>query len=174
MLKCLSIITFLLVLLSCNSNTTVLKYSIYDYEIDRIYSKEKNLIDYKLEEDKLTYCYEDQCESYIIQNEMSKFISSGGDTSSLLLDKKVNYILNDKQYEIYRYLLGTSKIDGETQHYWSPNFGIILVKSSTWNGMRVLNKKNCPDEDVLNSLLTVLLTDESMMSTKKEKTDEKV
>ena len=57
-------------------------------------------------------------------------------------------------------MLGLTKIDGKTQHYWSPDYGIILVKSSTWKGLRILSKEF---DNELNSLLIVLMNDKAMM-----------
>ncbi len=54
-------------------------------------------------------------------------------------------------------------IDGETQHFWSPQLGILLIKSSTWKSFKHLSETSQWDKTVLEPLLMILLNDRNMI-----------
>ena len=93
----------------------------------------------------------------------NKYISLEGDTLNLIFGGKSEYLINGESYPIYKYLLNPLIIDGETQHFWSPQLGILLIKSSTWKSFKHLSETSQRDKTVLNPLLMILLNDRNMI-----------
>lgn len=158
--------------LSCSNKEAGRKYSTYTsyhYEVNNIIVSREKLESsasnignqYNVE-----YCGKEGCVNYILSTNSegaNKYISLKGDTLSLVFEGKSEYLINGESYPIYKYLLNPLLIDGETQHFWSPELGILLIKSSTWKSFKHLSETSQGDTIGLNSLLVVLLNDRNMI-----------
>lgn len=162
----------LLCTLSCSKKDAEHRYSVYtsyEYEANNIItSKEKLEINTSSVEGqyKVEYCDKKGCVKYILSTNSegdNKYISLEGDTLNLIFGGKSEYLINGESYPIYKYLLNPLIIDGETQHFWSPQLGILLIKSSTWKSFKHLSETSQRDKTVLNPLLMILLNDRNMI-----------
>lgn len=156
----------LCLLISCRKDNLgpVGEYVIYGYEVDVILRNSETLSKYELNSNTLRYCFENgDCESYFIDpSGNSKYVTSSNDTLEMLLDRSFKYSIDRNDFLVFKYIVGSLKVDGEREYFWSPDFGLIFVRSITWNGFRVLRK---PEEPELLSLVTVLMNDKSLMHT---------
>jgi hypothetical protein len=48
----------------------------------------------------------------------------------------------DKEYKVYKYASNPFVIDGCVTHFWTPEFGVILTRSTTWSSFRKLRTNN--------------------------------
>lgn len=158
--------------LSCSKEDSDHRYCIYtsyEYEANNIIiSREKLEINTSNVEDqyKVEYCDKKGCVKYMLSTNSegeNKYISLEGDTLNLIFEGKSEYLINGKSYPIYKYLLNPLIIDGETQHFWSPQLGILLIKSSTWKSFKHLSETSQWDKTVLDPLLMILLNDRNMI-----------
>ena len=70
------------------------------------------------------------------------------------------YILNGKEYKVYKYALDALTTDGRTEHFWCPDFGIIIVKSGTWRNFRQLTHiQGSNQEHIIQALCKVVYND---------------
>lgn len=158
--------------LSCSKEDADRRYCIYtsyEYEANNIItSREKLEINTSNVEDqyKVEYCDKKGCVKYMLSTNSegeNKYISLEGDTLNLVFEEMSEYLINGESYPIYKYLLNPLIIDGETQHFWSPQLGILLIKSSTWKSFKHLSETSQWDKTVLDPLLMILLNDRNMI-----------
>lgn len=160
-------LVFIVALLTtCTEKSNDVVFKSFEFEIDdAIVSSE--VVEYTVErigiEFELKYCNEGKCVYYLIKDKSAKYTNESGDTFDMYFDREVDYKINGKVYRLKRYLMDKNAIDSEMQHYWSPEFGIFYTKSTAWGSFRILTKSVNGEEDLLNSLMTVLLRDESLM-----------
>lgn len=158
--------------LACSKKDVDDQYCIYtsfDYELNDILTSTQR---FKISTSNvgnqviLEYCIKETCEKYLLNSTNkagNKYISFEGDTLNLLLEEKADYLINGVSHPVYKYLLNPEVIDGATQHFWSPEFGMLLTKSSTWKSFSHLTKTSQGNTEVLNQLLMILLNDRNMI-----------
>jgi hypothetical protein len=147
----------------CTERKNDIVFKSFEYEVDNVLvsSEETNYNIEKTGDDfKVKYCKGSGCVSYLIKDKISLYVSEKGDTFDLVFDKKIEYKINDRIYAIKMFVMDRNAIDSETQHYWSPEFGIILIRSTTWDGLKILTKSDKDNGDVLSTLTTILLKDQ--------------
>jgi hypothetical protein len=157
LLFCLSL------LIGCTENKgSYVQYKYFEFEVDNaVVSSEKLTCDMQRTDEgiKLKYCIESKCINYWLRDTIGTYISETGDTLDLLFTDETEYRVNGTVYPVKRFTLDKNAIDSESQHYWSPEFGIILIKTTTWGGLKIMTQTNFGNQDILHTLTTVLLKD---------------
>ncbi len=173
---------------SGNTQTTPkLEYQFIDFDVEDI-SIDNKAIDYSEEKENdsiynLKYCVlenntKKSCYSYRLVNSDNakdyKYINEDGDISDLYLENSKNYSLNGKSFKIYKFILNSHVTDGKSIHFWSPEFGVLIVKSSTWRSFKQLvNLNNGTKSQEVAALLGIIYNDSSFYNdlVKKERLD---
>jgi hypothetical protein len=162
-MKGFALLFFFLLLVSCGEDKgSYVKYKSFEFDVDNIAaSLETSDYDFQKSESgtRLRYCVESKCVGYWFGDSVSAYISETGDTLKLLFANEVEYRINDSIYVVKKFTLDRNAIDSESQHYWSPEFGIILIKTTTWGGFKIMTQTSSGSQDALNTLTTVLLKD---------------
>ncbi|MPQ48901.1 hypothetical protein GCQ56_18030 [Marinifilum sp. N1E240] len=70
--------------------------------------------------------------------------------------EKNEFSINFKTYVVYKYAYNTSAIDGCVTHFWTPELGVFLIRSTTWRSMRILYSTNTAINDKINSLCRLI------------------
>jgi hypothetical protein len=81
-----------------------------------------------------------------------KFISKNN-VKALFLEQKYCFSIDKRNYQVYKFIENKNITDGEIIHFWSPDYGILLIKSSTWN---VFTKLINTDNDTTNEKVEIL------------------
>lgn len=173
MVKRLAVIASAVLQLGCSSSfldQTV--YSVFVYEPDGIEIKEK-IVDFTQAVDgnsyQLRYCQssensQQECYQYKLVNNSADreqvYESANDNRKRLWLMDSEEYILNRKEYKVYKYALDALTTDGRTEHFWCPDFGIIIVKSGTWRNFRQLTHiQGSNQEHTIQALCKVVYND---------------
>ena len=69
--------------------------------------------------------------------------------------------INDKIYPVYKYASNPYVTDGCVTHFWTPELGIILTRSSTWRSFRKLQTNADRINRQINLLSEVIFQDVS-------------
>ncbi len=77
------------------------------------------------------------------------------DSEFVLTDMK-EFSVNFKQYRVYKYALNPNAIDGCVTHFWTPELGVFLVRSTSWRKMRVMYSTNSNKNDEITSLCRLI------------------
>lgn len=64
--------------------------------------------------------------------------------------------INGKRYPVYKFISNYHVDDGCISHFWSPEFGIILIKPSSWCNYKKLVMFNVEKAKELNNLIEML------------------
>jgi hypothetical protein len=162
-MKSFASLFFFLLLAGCGENKDLyVKYKSFEFDVDNItVSLEASDYDFQKSDSgtRLRYCVKSECVGYWLRDSVSAYISETGDTLDLLFANEEEYRINDSVYVVKKFTLDRNAIDSESQHYWSPEFGIILIKTTTWGGFKIMTQTSRGSQDVLNTLTTVLLKD---------------
>lgn len=112
------------------------------YTLNYIFFKDSistDTITYLLKEDKTFY------PKYLI-NRKNK------DHDIFLFINSITFTI-DKEYKVYKYASNPFVIDGCETHFWTPEVGIILTRSTTWRNFRKLRTNN----DSINRKIDLLV-----------------
>lgn len=69
------------------------------------------------------------------------------------------YSINKQDFKVYKLVNNEELIDGCVDHFWSPQFGIILMRSRKWSSYRVLAIENNRDYKYLEILIQLIMQD---------------
>ncbi len=159
----LTLLSVYLFLLGCTGKKENIVFKSFEFEVDNVLvnSSETSYEVEKLgEEFKIKYCKESRCVNYLIKDKVGSYTTEKGDTFELVFDREIIYKVNGEIYPVKVYIVNRNAIDSETEHYWSPEFGVVLIKSITWGGFSVLTKLDNDKDDILNTLATIILKDQ--------------
>jgi hypothetical protein len=59
-------------------------------------------------------------------------------SEDFVFHKDTVVMVNNDKIKVMEYLLNTEIIDGGSVHYWSPQYGVFLIHSTTWPSIRIL------------------------------------
>ncbi len=95
--------------------------------------------------------------SYVLKEDMNfepiYVINNGLDrTRQFQLVDKVEFSINNKTYQVYKYAYNATVIDGCVTHFWTPELGVFIIRSTTWRNMRILYSTNPVKNDEINTL----------------------
>jgi hypothetical protein len=156
-----AIVLSFLILASCTGDKEkYVQFRSFEFDIDRTILSDET-VNYSSDNTgvgvKLTYCSKSICSVYWLMNSGGMYVSEGGDTLDLLFDGEVEYLINDTAYVVKKYTLDRIAMDSESQHYWSPEFGIIMIKTTTWGGYKILTRPSNGNHQILSGLVMNLL-----------------
>jgi hypothetical protein len=144
-----------------------IEYRLFEFDVENIIvSTEIVNCDWKEFDDVVTarYCGQTGCVEYRMQDKKGNYISTKLDTLNLLFTQDLKYIINGAEYEVLKFVADSHAIDSETEHYWSPKFGIILIKSRTWGNFKIMTGNRKYQDSDLNALTTILLQEKVHMN----------
>jgi len=75
-------------------------------------------------------------------------------TAELFLQSSKNFSINGKSYVVHKYITGYDVIDGCVAHFFSPDFGIIFQRSTTWGNYRELYQS--PNNELVSALISCI------------------
>lgn len=75
------------------------------------------------------------------------------------LDSTNTYTINDKSFLIVRFIINPFEIDGAKYYFWTPDFGLIIKRSSTWGHFSKLQSENDSINQTLNILFDSVTSD---------------
>lgn len=181
-MKKLAVIMCAVLQLGCGSSfldKTV--YRVFTYEPDGIETEETIMGFTQTVKDslyQLQYCSspeDDQqnCYQYTLVDEQTKkeqiYTDEDGNDEPLWLTDFRNYTLNGKDYSVYKYLMNVTTTDGQSAHFWCPDFGIIIVKSTTWRNFKQLVSLPGNSQDhAIQALCEVVYNDQSFYTNRSE------
>jgi hypothetical protein len=61
--------------------------------------------------------------------------------------------INNKAYKVFEYYKDIQVVDGGSQHYWTPKYGVFLVHSTTWPSIRI----SCSSDPKENQEILMLI-----------------
>jgi len=69
-----------------------------------------------------------------------------------------HFLLNNKEYTVFKYESGYRAIDGSVSHFWTPEFGLFFSMSNTWcNYSKLLITSNKEKQKELSHLIEMVL-----------------
>lgn len=165
------LLVFALLIFSCSEKKDYTFYKSFEFEVDDItVSSEK--VDSEMqksgENTVLKYCGRLGCVSYLLSDKNGKYVSEENDTLELLFASEKDYRINGVAYSVKKFTMDRNAVDSESQHFWSQEFGILLIKSTSWGGFRIMTQSNQGDQDLLSTLTTILLRDELVQGVDQE------
>lgn len=69
------------------------------------------------------------------------------------------YVINGKNFQIYKYAKNPLIIDGCEVHFWNPQIGVFITKSLVWKSYKKLQSRNSLENDLINLLSEILFQD---------------
>ena len=180
-MKKLAMIACAVLQLSCGS--AFLDQTVYreiTYEPDGIEIKEE-VVDFtqtvKDSSYQLRYCYssdnQQTCYQYsLVDTQASKeqvYVNTSGNNERLWFADFKEYTLNGEEYKVYKYFMDIVTTDGRSEHFWCPQFGIIIIKSSTWkNFEQLVNLQGNNQQSTIQALCEVIYNDQPFYSGRNE------
>ena len=73
-------------------------------------------------------------------------------------------------YPVFKFISGNKSIDGDVEYFWSPKFGIILIKSSTWLNYNKLWTSDDESRNEINELIEMIFLNNDFYITPHSKT----
>ncbi|AHM59096.1 hypothetical protein D770_25675 [Flammeovirgaceae bacterium 311] len=90
------------------------------------------------------------------------YITNAKDTSdSFIYVAHLDFKINDRLYRVFKYASDPGVIDGCVTHFWTPELGIILTRSSTWRSFSKLQTNSDSINQQINLLAEVIYQDAS-------------
>jgi hypothetical protein len=167
MLKQLTLVLVLCPFISGYFGFEKTEYRYYDYDIGgvSIYNQEVELIEERNGETYvLTYCKEkSNCFSLCLKNDenikIQKYIDQEGVIVDLYLEEVKSFIINNKRYDVFKFVKNPFLKDGSSFYFWTPDFGIVLSKSNSWNSFFYLQSLKGKSPKDLNDLVFLIFND---------------
>ena len=174
-MRLLYLATLLAVFQSCNPGNSVekevaLRYFYINYEIALLSEvmMTEDTLDYvsSVSSDSiytLEYVYPKSTDGYILRADSDFepiYISNAKDTSSsFVYVANQDFKINDRNYQVFKYASNPGSIDGCVTHFWTPEMGIILIRSSTWRNFSKLQTNNDSINKEINLLAELIYQD---------------
>ncbi|POY34680.1 hypothetical protein C3K47_19050 [Solitalea longa] len=74
--------------------------------------------------------------------ELSKFIAPYKGSENFKFVKDSVVVLDSKLFKILHFKMATGVMDIVVEHYWTSDFGVFMVHSSTWPNIGILQSRN--------------------------------
>lgn len=126
----------------------------------------------------LRYCHSSEdnqqtCYQYSLvdtqASEEQVYINTSGNNERLWFADFKEYTFNGESYKVYKYFMDIVTTDGRSEHFWCPQFGIIIIKSSTWkNFKQLVNLQGNNQQSTIQALCEVIYNDRSFYSGRNE------
>ena len=111
----------------------------------------------------LQYIYPKDTVGYVLRADSDfqpKYISKANDTSdAFVYVAHQDFKINDRIYPVFKYANDPAVIDGCVTHFWTPEIGVILTRSSTWRNFSKLQTNNDSINSEINLLAEVIFQD---------------
>jgi len=91
------------------------------------------------------------------ENESNGRYSRNGKSEPITLLDKKDYQMDGQAYPIYKYGLNMIEMDGCSTHFWSPEFGILLIHSATWGGFSQIRPQD--KNELIDQLSRIIMND---------------
>ena len=159
------LILIVLFLVSCGKNETNNSLYIrtdFDVEIaDEVYTESYPINFNQIQNGRITKLIMQADQDTVIyelsvSDKNGGYIRNGKRKPIVLIDKK-DYRINRNVHSIYKYGLNMIAMDGCSTHFWSPEYGILLIRSATWGGFSQLKPKD--ENELIDQLSRIIMND---------------
>jgi len=156
-------ISLFLILGGCKSTVNDAKYFYIlftkwdDYKGDTIYFSQSVAVNNGIYD--LQYWNKDSTYKDTIRYELSlnksftPSLKNSHEKYDIFVDKDTTVLIDQDSIKIMKFGVNYGITDGATDHYWTPDYGIFLMHSTTWPTLRIL----CSTDSIQNQKLMKLI-----------------
>jgi len=99
------------------------------------------------------------------QKDGSFLLIENGDTIPLMIDDSNIYTIVKEEYKVFRLIESIGQVDGDRIHFLSPDYGLLISKSLTWNRFTEFEI----DSESFKILKSIIYNDKTFFSEKEKR-----